>query len=408
MINKQIGSILLISGICIGSGMIALPMTLIKIGLIPSLLLMITTWLMVYYSSLISAELQLNCNDNLPLGELGRRFSGPIAGFVGDFCTCGLHYSLLAAYIYGGSSVLHKLVGQLNNTAEGAEVAQFAVWCAGFLAVVLMLPIKIIDYVNRVLFLILIAIVASLLGALIWGTELNFSLPDTISSFPVWTAIIPILFTSFGFQGSIHSIASYCGKDASMLKKAIFWGTLIPMIVYFIWTIGTLSAVRIGNPILYMQMIHGNADIGEFISCLTSLSGRSKIVEYVVWWISLLAIATSAIGVGIGLLDSIKSYLNNIMSKRFAQGFTLSTIAVVVVIVPPLILAAAVPNAFISFLGFAGMTLAILAIFLPLYLYSKHNKMLRHYPVIEKRYVRTLIGVCGCVIVAAELFNILL
>ena len=39
--QKLIGSILLISGTCIGNGMIALPMVLAKLGIIPSIILMV-------------------------------------------------------------------------------------------------------------------------------------------------------------------------------------------------------------------------------------------------------------------------------------------------------------------------------------------------------------------------------
>ncbi len=49
--NKQTGSILLVAGTCIGSGMIALPMVLAKLGLIPSLFLMLLTWLLMYYNA---------------------------------------------------------------------------------------------------------------------------------------------------------------------------------------------------------------------------------------------------------------------------------------------------------------------------------------------------------------------
>jgi tyrosine-specific transport protein len=77
--NKQTGSILLVAGTCIGSGMIALPLVLAKLGIIPSAVLMLLTWLLMYYTSLVNLELNLQAGKGMSLGALGRHFSGPIA-----------------------------------------------------------------------------------------------------------------------------------------------------------------------------------------------------------------------------------------------------------------------------------------------------------------------------------------
>jgi tyrosine-specific transport protein len=105
-----IGAILLVAGTCLGSGMIALPMVLAKIGLIPSTILMFATWLLSYYTSLIHLELNLQAGKGLSLGELGSHYSGKTAELIGTISIKLLSYSLLAVFIYGGSSVLHELM----------------------------------------------------------------------------------------------------------------------------------------------------------------------------------------------------------------------------------------------------------------------------------------------------------
>lgn len=52
--KKTIGAALLVSGTCIGSGMMALPLVLGKIGVIPSVILMLLTWALMYYTALFS------------------------------------------------------------------------------------------------------------------------------------------------------------------------------------------------------------------------------------------------------------------------------------------------------------------------------------------------------------------
>ncbi|WP_041404094.1 aromatic amino acid transport family protein [Rickettsia montanensis] len=66
--QKLIGAILLISGTCIGSGMIALPTVLAKLGIIPSIILMFIIWFIMYYTSLINLELNLQAGKSLTLG----------------------------------------------------------------------------------------------------------------------------------------------------------------------------------------------------------------------------------------------------------------------------------------------------------------------------------------------------
>ena len=114
--NKQLTAILLISGTCIGAGMIALPISLAKIGIIPSIIIILLTWVFVYYCSLIYVELSSHSkNDNsksLPL-----EFSGKKAKLIEDINIKLLSYSALSAYFYGCSSIFQKLIGYDNSSA---------------------------------------------------------------------------------------------------------------------------------------------------------------------------------------------------------------------------------------------------------------------------------------------------
>ncbi|AFD19820.1 putative amino acid permease [Rickettsia slovaca str. D-CWPP] len=61
---------MLISGTCIGSGMIALPMVLAKLGYnTSSIILMFVIWFIIYYTSLINLELNLQAGKGLTLGH---------------------------------------------------------------------------------------------------------------------------------------------------------------------------------------------------------------------------------------------------------------------------------------------------------------------------------------------------
>jgi tyrosine-specific transport protein len=153
-------------------------------------------------------ELNLQAGHGFSLGALGRWFSGKIAGIIGTVSLKVLSYSLLAVFIYGGSSILKELLS--SNSFNTIATCYACITMA-----LLLLPIKIIDYLNRFLFVGLLAVVAILLAGLVitmnWSELPLFS--KQYRDLSVWMAIIPVVFTSFGFQVIFHTLSKhFCGE----------------------------------------------------------------------------------------------------------------------------------------------------------------------------------------------------
>lgn len=396
--QKQIGSIMMVAGTCIGSGMIALPMVLVKLGIIPSLILMLVIWAIMYYTSLISLELNLQAGRGLSLGTLGRFFSGRIAELIGVVSIKLLSYALLAVFIYGGASILKNLL----NTTIG--LAQIETWYALIAVLLLLLPIKFVDYVNRLLFIGLIAVGAILvvgLASMITYTDLPL-VSAGYTDMSVWGAIIPVVFTSFGFQVIFHTLTNYCNKDAQVLKKAFLWGSFIPAIVYIVWTFSVLIVVHHESPSFYEQMILGKVEVGALIEELSSIA-KWQSVQLLVWWISLLAIVTSVLGVGVGLCES----LNAMLATKVPHNLLRRIICSIITIFPAYMVAVLVPNAFIAVLGFAGMILVVIAILLPIYLLYKAKVVRYHYPELQIKSLIIISMLVGILIIVCEIINML-
>jgi len=401
--KKQTGAIMLIAGTCIGSGMIALPMLLAKIGIIPSILLMLIIWFFVYYTSLVNIELNLQAGTGTSLGALGRKFSGKIAEAVGTTSFKLLSYSLLSVYIYGGSSVLQKMLSSwfiqeysFDHIASLYALAAIAL---------LLLPLKVLDYLNRLLFIGLLAVVAilvtGLLSSIHWHHLPLFA--ENYRDLSIWRAIIPVAFTAFGFQVIFHTLTNFCNKDVKILKCAFFWGSLIPAFIYILWTCSILGAVHQDNPDFYNQMVTGKVEVGDLIKQLSNIA-KWSFVQLLVWWISLLAIVTSILGVGMGLQDSIKSMLPSKI-ENLNSGKILSAI---ITILPAYGLAILIPNAFIAVLGFAGMILVVIAILLPIYLLYKAKIANFNYPELKVKWLLKLSSIAGIVIILCEILNMLI
>ncbi len=400
--HKQIGAILLVAGTCIGSGMIALPMVLAKLGLIPSVLLMISVWFIMYHTSLVNIELNLQAGDGLSLGALGRCYSGKVAELIGTLCLKVLSYSLLAVFIYGGSSIIEELI--ISKMGMQYSLSNIATCYALVAIALLLLPIKFIDYFNRFLFIGLLVVLAILLTGLAitidWTNLPLFS--EHSSNLSAWAALIPIVFTSFGFQVIFHTLTNYCNKNVKMLKNAFLWGSLIPTVIYIVWTCSILSAVYQDNPQFYNQMVTGKAEVGELIQVLSGIA-KWQSVQLLVWWISLLAIATSVLGVGVGLCDSLKK----ILLKKVSHNGIRNLLSSIMTILPAYLVVIYIPNAFITVLGFAGMILAVIAVLLPVYLFWQIKGRELFYPELKRNFLIKLSTNVAIAVILCEIFNML-
>ena len=367
--NKQITSIFLVAGTCIGAGMIALPMTLAKLGIISSILLMFFIWIFSYYSSLVSVELNLHSEKGLSLESLCKKYSGKKIEFFCNILVKLLCYSLLAAYIYGGSSIIKNLF-YLN-----LESIYIQTILTLFLILLLQVNNNIISKINGYLFICFLIFLFFLIFLLFFNVNYKNLPLHNDYEFKDIANIIFVVFTSFGYQVVFHTLRDYCGNDVKMLKNAFFYGSIIPLFLYISWTFVVLSVIYNNDINFYNLIIDGNIDAGILVDKLSKILSFNKL-NFIIWLISFLAIFTSIIGVGLSLKDS---YINIFKEKNIKKSNLISTL---ITYLPPYLVTVLIPNAFIKVLGYAGIILVIIAILLPIYLYFKAN--------IEKPYVKIL------------------
>ncbi|AXU06653.1 predicted amino acid permease [Rickettsia japonica] len=106
-----------------------------------------------------------------------------------------------------------------------------------------------------------------------------------------------------------------------MLKTAFLFGSLIPAIVYIIWTCSILIVVHHNNPTFYQQMITSNVEVRDL-----SNIAKWPSVQLLVWIISTLAIVTSILGVG--LCDSLKTMFMNSIPNVVMRNMTASIVTI--------------------------------------------------------------------------------
>lgn len=399
--NRIIGAVFLIAGTAIGAGMIALPMVLAKLGVLISFLLMVCVWCIIRYTALVGVELNLRAGKGVTLGQLGALYSGPIAQWIGILGLTFLCYALLAAYINGSGSVLVNI-----SDAFGWNITQ-STWMQLVsvpLFLLLFYGVSIADYTNRLLFGLMIVGTIILIACLLPFIPLKvIDTPNNADQLKSWTVALPVLFTSFGFHVIFHTISHYLGMNRHVLKRAFLWGSLMPTALYIAWTLAVLLFIASNDPGFYGKIVDHQIGVGELIHALTAITNNPSI-QVIIWGVSLFAILTSTIGVGIGLGEQLSHLLEGIkhpLGRRMTVSF--------VTLLPPFLIATLIPGAFIKALAFAGMILAVIAIFLPIYLLYQSDKTgeSAHYPVLNSKILRVVVLVFGAIIIAAELINMI-
>ena len=148
-----------------------------------------------------------------------------------------------------------------------------------------------------------------------------------------------------------------------MIQKAFFYGTLIPAILYILWSCIVLSIIYGHNSSFFNNMVTGDIAVGDLITELSQCF-NFKGLQILVYWIMIFTILTSIIGVGLGLYMTMQKKLEKKIS--YAR-----IIAIFITILPPYVISVSVPNAFTVTLQFAGALLIIISVLMPTYLYFK-------------------------------------
>ncbi|PAU36182.1 tyrosine transporter TyrP [Vibrio coralliilyticus] len=387
--SKVLGSTLIIAGTTIGAGMLALPLASAGIGFTTSLIIMVALWALMAYTALLMVELHQHADASATLHTLAKQFLGKKGKWVASFSMLFLFYSLCAAYIAGGGAQFGERISQFT----GVEISGMTstVIFTIVVAAVVTIGTGTVDKVNRVLFAIKLITMAMVLTFLAPNVTESYLLSMPVEQGLV-VAAIPVIFTSFGFHGSIPAIVNYLDGNTPSLRKAIIVGSSIPLMIYVFWQIVTLGVVS-------QDALVDNQGLSGLISTLSTKVHQSGLGQTIGVFADL-ALLTSFLGVSLGLFE----FLGDSFNKKKAASSRIVVGAIT--FVPPMGFALFYPQGFIMALGYAAIALAILAIFLPIMMVKKARvaeDTQGGYQVFGGTAGLMISGTVGFVIIAAQL-----
>lgn len=352
--GRTFGGAMLVAGTCIGAGMLGLPITTALGGFYPSVGVFIVCWMMMTLSAFLMLEVSLWYPEETNLISMAKATLGRPGEIIAWLTYVFFLYALMTAYTSVAGGIISKGLMKLGWDPS------LGTWIIVFLfASIVYFGAKYVDWTNRVLMTGLIASYAALVSHVM--PEVS---PELLKGGqPKYLFIAaPLLVTSFGFHLLIPSLKNYLHGHLRALKWAIFWGSLLPLVVYLLWETIILGVVPVNGEQGLLAIMQGEYVTGKqaVVSLTEQLSHEleSPRIHLFASVFGLCAILTSFIGVALGLFDFFADGLH--IKKTLKGRFALATLT----FLPPILISMYYPR-FLVALHYAGLFAAVLLVIYP-------------------------------------------
>lgn len=354
MNSKLIGGILLVVGTTIGAGMLALPIATAQLGFWGSIVLLVISWAIMTASTFVFLEVNLWLPQQSNIISMAGATLGRAGQTVAWIFYLVLLYSILSAYIAGGGDLFHYLI---SRTGIPMSLPVASVIFTVLFGIIVYFGIKAVDYVNRGLmfgkmgtFVLLVLLILPFVSV----DNLSVGQLSQLMS----ANSITVTVVAFGFLMIVPSLRTYFGDDVKSLKKAIFIGTLIPLICYIFWDMVIMGIIPLEGGMGLKEISKSSSSNSDLVIALTSILQKESISMFAKFFTSI-CMATSFLSVSLSLSDFLADGFN---VKKQGMG---NWLVYGVTFLPPIAFVLFFPGAFLLGLNYAGICCFVLMILLP-------------------------------------------
>ncbi|HFL8824239.1 MAG TPA: aromatic amino acid transport family protein [Candidatus Azoamicus sp. OHIO1] len=355
ILDRFIGGVFLVIGTSVGAGMIGLPFKTAGINFYLVIIIFFLVWIVMFITAIAMLEVSLWIGKNVNLITICNKVFGKKFSYFVCFTYLLFLYSLMVAYISGGSNMLFDIINFKREKEYGNVFISF-LFTIPFVVIVFF-GIKIGDYVNRIFVFFLILFYLLLIFKL-FDNNCFFNFKISYIDFKLSIFSLPIIVTSFGYHLLIPSLSFYLFKNIKALVIVIFIGSFIPFCVYVVWEYVVLVKLSNIGRDFFFTILNGNySSVNEF-SILIGNNDFYFLLSLSLF--SFFALSSSLIGVSIGMFDFFVDLFGLVhVSIRYRMLFLCLIFAL------PLILNIYVQHCFIFALSYAGIFASILLIIVP-------------------------------------------
>lgn len=346
--RKVLHGSLLIAGTAIGAGMLALPIASAKGGFLPAVAIYFLCWLFSMITGLFMAEIALSVDaKQMGLVSMAKHYLGPFGKVFAWGLYLFLFYLLTIAYVSGGGNMVNTYL-----FAGSSPLGSILLFSLVF-ATLVFLGHSAASRANSIL---MVGLIVTYIAFLIFGaSKIDINKLKPINWGEAILAL-PIVFTSFSYQGTVPSLCIYLKRNKKMIRQSIIFGSSLPFVVYLLWDLFIKGLAPIEGP-------HGllaAKEIGASATLPLHYALKGAPVTFMAEIFSFLAITTSFIGVTLGLVDFLADgfKLKMTMPNRLCLAL--------LVFLPPIVIVSIDPSLFFVALKFAGGVGCVLLLgFLP-------------------------------------------
>lgn len=330
---------LLITGSCIGVGMLGFPVVSALAGFIPSTLAMLLCYFFATSTGLLILEATLWFDKTVNLISMAK-FS---LGRTGKILTWGLFlflfYCIFIAYIDGGGQIFAGMLSSLLHYPISRHLG--IVTCVAFVGAMAYAGTRTLAGISRLFILGLMISFCALL---------SFAFPHVNTSqlkqinWVMTLPTIPLFLVSFGYQNLIPTLTYYAQKNIKTLRLAIFIGNSIPFAVYLIWNFAILSILPSMSASSLAKVVSQSDMVTNLLENVSEAQGVILFAKV----FSFFAILTPFMTNTKAFVDFVKDGL------KISEKSSFDLLVFGIVLMPPTLLTLFYPHLFLQALGIAG------------------------------------------------------
>lgn len=334
-LGKGVGGALIVGGTAIGAGMLALPVATALGGFLPAIFMYILCWFFSIATGLLFLEICVWMPHGANIVTMADHLLGRIGKWGAWLLYMFLYYTLIIAYIDLGGEFVQAIFGSWLPERVGIIIFTFVF--ASFVYA----GARAVDKMNLFLMVGLVASYFAFLAIGVRSVDVSQLQPK---NWAISFLALPILFGSFGYQGTLPTLYEYLERNVKLMRFAIIVGTTIPFLIYSVWEFLILGIVPLkGMYGLEWAFTHGKSAVEP----LRHLFPNSEIF-LVGQFFSFFALSTSFLGVTLGLTDFLADGLKIEKTRIKKLWLCLG------IFIPAITIAIVNPNIFITALGYAG------------------------------------------------------
>ncbi|MCF6807786.1 amino acid transporter [Thiotrichales bacterium 19S9-12] len=355
LFSREFGGALIITGTCIGAGMLSIPLVTAASGFATSIFLLIAVWLLMTTTAFLINEVNLAYQDGTNFSNMAYYTLGRFGQFITFISFLLLLYSLSAAYTTGGASLLGLLLSYIGiSLGVKLNALLFVVVLGAFVY----FGTRTVDQLNKVL---LVFKAITFIG-LVFFIAPHLSIENLIAEnkgTPYIWAAFPILLTSFGFHHILPTVRTYLKSDRKKIYRATIIGSTIPLVIYLVWNVISLGAIPLYGDHGYQQIAASGNRLDDFVSTIAVYLNVPQVTAFINAFTNI-ALTTSFLGVTLGLYN-----FNQDTYRLKTKPHSHRLFAFIITFLPAWLYAIYYPDGFKSALGYASIFVAIILVSIP-------------------------------------------